>query len=235
MNRALDSGYALTDPRVYSSISAADLRHVFRSETAEQIPLFEDRLAILHQNGQKLVDGFDGSFINCLKACNGSATRLVQLVVENFPSYRDEGIFDDIPVCFYKRAQIVAADIWGCLKGRGLGDFADLKEVTMFADYRVPQALAFTGAIAYSETLTTALKEGILLRSGDKWEMEIRGCSIHACELIRDRAEEMMAKEGKGELKVNAILVDFFLWTWAKAHEQKVKDIPVHKIRCVYY
>ena len=145
-------------------------------------------------------------------------------------------MFDDVAVCFHKRAQILVADVWGCLGGRGLGSFRDLGEaVTMFADYRVPQALAFTGAIAYSPALTRTLKDGVLLSHGDRREMEIRGCSIHACELIRDRAEEMLEKRGRGDLKVNAILVDFFLWSWAKEHEEEVKDIPVHRTRCVYY
>ena len=235
VNRALDSGLRLTDPAIFATISAADLRHVFRSETSEEIPLFDERLEILHQAGRCLVDGFQGSFYHLLKASGGSATKLIQLVVDNFPSFRDEGVFEDVPVCFYKRAQILVADIWGCLGGRGLGDFEDLAEVTMFADYRVPQALAFTGAIAYSPKLTTALKEGILLKSGDRWEMEIRGCSIHVCELIRDKAEELLRESGRSDSKVNAILVDFFLWSWAKANEEEVKDIPVHKIRCVYY
>ena len=235
MNRALASGLALTDPRTYSSISAADLRHVFRSETAETIPLLEERLGILRENGRQLMEHFDGSFYHCLQACGGSAVKLVQLVVDHFPSFRDEGTFDGVAVCFYKRAQILAADIWGCLQGRGLGAFSDLREITMFADYRVPQALAFTGAIVYSADLTAALKAGVLMKSGDRWEMEIRGCSIHACELIRDRAEAIMAQAGRSDLKVNSILVDFFLWSWAKAHETEVKDIPVHKIRCIYY
>ena len=240
MNRALDSGFALTDPRVYASISTADLRHVFRSETAEEIPLFDERLEILHQVGQRLIDHFNGSFYHCVASCGGSAMELIQLLVENFPSFRDEAVFhdddEDVRVCFYKRAQIVVADVWGCLSGRGLGHFHDLHKVTMFADYRVPQALAFTGAISYSASVTEALKRGEMLRSGDRWEMEIRGCSIHACELIRDRAEEMLKEdEDADDVKVNAILVDFFLWTWAKEHEDKVKDIPVHKIRCVYY
>ena len=220
---------------MYATISASDLRHVFRSETCEEIPLFDKRLEILHQTGQRLRDHFGGSFYHLLNSCGGSATRLIQLVVENFPSFRDEGVFDGVPVCFYKRAQILVADIWGCLGGRGAGAFDDLAEVTMFADYRVPQALAFIGAIAYSDKLTTALKEGVLLRSGDRWEMEIRGCSIHACELIRGKAEELLKESGESDSKVNAVLVDFFLWSWAKANEEKVKDIPVHKIRCVYY
>lgn len=41
-----------------------------------------------------------------------------------------------IQVTFYKRAQILVADIWGCFEGQGIGFFADIDCITMFADYR---------------------------------------------------------------------------------------------------
>jgi len=41
-----------------------------------------------------------------------------------------------VAVSFYKRAQIVVADIWNCFDGKGLGAFRDIDAVTMFADYR---------------------------------------------------------------------------------------------------
>jgi hypothetical protein len=39
-------------------------------------------------------------------------------------------------VCLYKRAQILVADIWACFEGQGYGEFNDIDEITMFADYR---------------------------------------------------------------------------------------------------
>ena len=73
------------------------------------------------------------------------------------------------------------------------------------------------------------------MTSGERREMEIRGCSIHVCELIRDRAEEILKEDGRKDVEINAILIDFFLWTWAKERGEDMKDIPVHKIRCCYY
>ena len=39
-------------------------------------------------------------------------------------------------VAFYKRAQILIADVWACCEGEGLGAFTDIDDITMFADYR---------------------------------------------------------------------------------------------------
>lgn len=39
-------------------------------------------------------------------------------------------------VWFLKRAQIFAADVWDRFGGKGHGEFTDIGELTMFADYR---------------------------------------------------------------------------------------------------
>ena len=41
-----------------------------------------------------------------------------------------------ITVSFYKRAQILIADIWSCFEGKSYGEFNDINTITMFADYR---------------------------------------------------------------------------------------------------
>lgn len=63
-------------------------------------------------------------------------------------------------VSFYKRAQILVADFWGIMEARGEGDIVDMDWLTMFADYRVPQALVYLGVLRYSDALMQALKAG---------------------------------------------------------------------------
>ena len=84
-------------------------------------------------------------------------------------------------VTFYKRAQILIADIWGCFEGMGHGYFADIDSITMFADYRVPQVLKFYNVIEYAEDLKSFLKRNAMLSSGARFEVEIRAASIVAC------------------------------------------------------
>ena len=62
---------------------------------------------------------------------------------------------------FYKRAQILVADLWGCFQGQGDAAFVDIDSITMFADYRVPQVLTYLGALKYSDSLLKNLKEGM--------------------------------------------------------------------------
>jgi hypothetical protein len=42
-------------------------------------------------------------------------------------------------------------------------------------------------------------------------------------------------EEGEGGAPLNAIVIDFYLWTFAKEHGHAMKHIPIHKTRSVFY
>lgn len=69
-------------------------------------------------------------------------------------------LFQGKRISLYKRAQILVADFWGVMEARGEGDIISMDWLTMFADYRVPQALVYLGVLRYSDTLMQALKNG---------------------------------------------------------------------------
>lgn len=159
------------DPAYYSSLTLEDLQHIFRSDTPSQMPLLEKRVEILQEVGGILKAKFEGSFVCVLRQAENSAMKLVKIVTENFPCFRDTACYEGQQVAFYKRAQILAADIWVLYCGQALGGFLDIGELTMFADYRVPQVLAYLGALEYSESLYKKLKEERLFRNGDREEV----------------------------------------------------------------
>ncbi|EEP79792.1 conserved hypothetical protein [Uncinocarpus reesii 1704] len=161
------------------------IKHVFRSATDEEIPLLQERIACLREAGQVLCDKYGGSFVSCIEEANNSAAGLVNLLAENFPCFRDEAKFDGKTVRFYKRAQILVADIWACFRGKKYGRFDDIDKITMFADYRVPQMLYQLGCLLYSPPLESHIRQLKTIPSGHKWELELRGASIWCVELIR--------------------------------------------------
>nr|DBA20054.1 TPA: hypothetical protein GDO54_015795 [Pyxicephalus adspersus] len=236
MNRALDEGIPLTTASYYANITMDQLKHVLRSDSEFPIPMIEERLEILQQTGKILMEKFGGSFLNCVKTSEKSAVKLMQLIVENFPSYRDEGDFQGKKVAFYKRAQILVGDTWGVLEGKGDGCFYDIDKITMFADYRIPQALVHFGAMRYSEKLLKKLHLGWLFQNGDREEMEIRGCSIWAVELVCECLRELFEKKGeKMSNEINPVLIDHFLWDYARDYREEIKVVPFHRVRCIYY
>ncbi|XP_033647354.1 queuosine salvage protein-like isoform X2 [Asterias rubens] len=236
INRALDEDIPITSASYFSCMTMKQLRHIFRSSTDTDIPLLEKRLKHLHEAGKVLLEKFEGSFANCISQCGQSASKLLQLVTENFPSYRDVATIDGAPVSLYKRAQILIADIWACFEGQGFGNFTDIKVLTMFADYRVPQVLNYFGVLKYSANLREILESGRLFTPGERLEVEIRGCSIWSVELIHEELQRLMDEEGAlSDLSLNSIIIDFYLWDYSKDHWQEMKHLPIHRIRSTFY
>lgn len=235
VNRALDQGIPITSASYYATVSLEQVRDIFRSDTAVPMPLMEERHRILNETGKILLEKFGGSFLNCVQKSGRSAQKLMQLIVENFPSYRDEAEFEGKRIAFYKRAQILVADTWSVLEGKGDGCFEDISSITMFADYRLPQILVYLGALKYSDELLKKLLKGEMLLNGDKQEVEIRGCSIWCVELIRDRLLELLEKGENSPVEINSVLLDYHLWDYAREHREDMKGVPFHRTRCIYY
>uniref|UniRef100_G1N3L3 Queuosine 5'-phosphate N-glycosylase/hydrolase n=1 Tax=Meleagris gallopavo TaxID=9103 RepID=G1N3L3_MELGA len=75
-----------------------------------------------------------------------------------------------------------------------------------------------------------------LLLSGDREEVEIRGCSIWCCMLICRHLLELYEKKGQDMRdQINAVLLDYYLWDYARDHREDMKDIPFHRVRSIYY
>lgn len=100
-------------------------------------------------------------------------------------------------------------------------------------DYRIPQMLHTLDCLLYSPPLENHIRQQKLLEAGSRWELELRGCSIWAVELI-----VRSIKSRNPTTNVNSILVDFFLYDTLKDREKvgQEKDmIPHHRTRSIWY
>lgn len=238
LNRAKDAGKPVLDAKFMANVSEDEFKELFRSDSDVEIPLLQERLEGYRQSGSILLEKFGGTFVNCVRKCNKDATALLRVIVENFPSFRDEAVFKGQHVAFYKRAQILVADIWCCFEGKGLGEFKNIGELTMFADYRVPQSLEYFGILQYSSGLKTILQARTVLPPGDRYELEIRGTSIESIERLTKEVHHVLAECGvKEEMlrRVNAVTVDNFLWDYARDHREKMDHLAFHLVRTIYY
>ncbi|XP_053180877.1 queuosine salvage protein [Scomber japonicus] len=234
ITRAMEEGIPITDPKYFSQMSVEELGHVLRSDNETPMPMLQERHQVLTEGGCVLLE-HGGSFRSFVSQAGNDARKMVELIVEKIPSYRDEATFEGKRISLYKRAQILVADFWGVMEARGEGDIISMDWLTMFADYRVPQALVYLGVLRYSDTLMQALKNGELLSSGDRREVEIRGCSIWSVELIRARLCELVKEIDGQNCDINSAVIDFYLWPYAKQHHKEMAHIPIHHTRCIYY
>jgi hypothetical protein len=118
----------------------------------------------------------DRTALEAIESASGSAQQLAEDLAGGMPFYADHG--------FYKRAQITAND----LALAGVADFADVDRLTVFADNLLPHVLRTDGVLEYAPELAAAVDSGRTLPAGSEMEREIRGCAVHACELLAARA-----------------------------------------------
>jgi hypothetical protein len=227
LKRASDRSLPILDPSFWADSTAADWLQIFRSDSPTPVPLFESRVTVVNEAGRFLIGHFNGSVYEMIRSCENSAAKIVDLVRLNLESYRDECDFKGRKVYFLKRAQILAADLhFGLLaEDDPVCSFRDIGDLTMFADYRVPQGLNYFGLIVYSEWLIAELKERPHLDAGSEIECEIRGVSIVAVEKL---------KLFIGEPAIS-VLVDYAIWDYTKANEQAMAHIPIHKTSGIFY
>jgi hypothetical protein len=237
LTRAVEEGYALWDARYLSDISSEDLAAIFRGVSAVEtsagnpaavveIPLFEQRVANAREVGRVLLERFDGQFSHVIEEAAGSAVRLALLLVEHFPSFRDVASFRGQAVRFYKRAQICVADLRAAFGGQQWGALNDVDQLTIFADYKLPQLLRHFGVLEYHPTLAERIDREELLEPGSEEDVQIRAATVWACELLR---QTISAAAGEPETAAD---IDAQLWLLS---QDTPNMRPYHRVRTIYY
>lgn len=223
LRRAIAEQQALTDPRFLAY--EADAAHLLRGDGGTTIPLLAERQSALREVGHGILEQCGGGFAACVKEAAGLPDQLVRVVADRFPSFRDVATYEGRAVPLYKRAQILVSDLWGAFAGEGLGRFAHLESLTMFADYKVPQVLNSLGVLLYSPELEDVLRAGTPLLTNDPREVEIRAASVQAVEAI---CQQLRARR----VALAAFDLDWRLWTLGQ--EQPMR-LPYHRTRTVAY
>jgi hypothetical protein len=224
LKKALESGIPLTDARFLASLTLHQMKEILSGRGVLQ--LIEQRLENLRELGRVLLENYDGKASQLVAAARCSAVALARLLATNLTSFRDEAVYQGEKVFFYKRAQLLAADIHGAFAGKGWGSFGDVEELTAFADYKLPQVLRHVGVLDYSAPLAKRIDELIYLDPGSPEEVEIRANTIWAVEMIRQELERL----GR---KLRAFEIDWILWNLGQDDEFRQK--PYHRTVTIFY
>ena len=179
----------------------------------------------LNDLGRYVQADFGGSFTGLIEAAGSSVERLIQLLIR-MPYFCDVERYGGVKVPFYKRAQLVAADLSLAFEGQGLGRFDDLKNLTIFADNLVPHVLRVDNILIYPEVLASHIDAGKLIPAGSVEEIEIRACALHAVERLK------AALNASGHA-ITSMELDFLLWN--RGQQPAYKSIARHRARTVFY
>jgi hypothetical protein len=102
----------------------------------------------------------------------------------------------------------------------GIAEFDDIDHLTIFADNLVPHVLRLDGVLTFDDRLVAKIERGELLEFGVE-ERDIRGCAVHACELLSQ------------QLGIAPRLLD--VWLWNRGQEERYKAAPRHRCRTTAY
>ncbi len=246
LKRADEAGFPVTDPVWLSSVSEEDLHSIFSyqlstdpSRSGVRIPLFSERLRNLREAGSIILSLPGSDVISLLHDASGSAVRFAAGIAELFPSFRDEAVYNGRRVFFWKRAQILAADIHTAFGGKGPGEFKDVGSLTAFADYKLPQVLRELGIISYDPELAARIDSLEYLDPGSGAEIEIRAMTVIAVEQIRDsfNANETGESSNTGNNRLHGRLTSSGVdsWLWQLGQLDEFRNRPYHRCRTIYY
>lgn len=233
-------------------------------------------MTLIHHRLQSFGGSFQGFIDEFQRRYNGEGTalELVIMVTETFPSFKDEVYFEGrkgerwlhilrnsmvstpLLVCLWKRAQILVAETWAAFYpphpttahplfpgSRGPA----IHQLTMFADYRVPQILHHLRILTYPASLVGILRAGTPLEPGSREELSLRAASIVAVERVRGQMRMMVGESDSVDSEegvVSSVLIDFYLWDLGKRVErgeeviegiETAEMLPTHRTRSIWY
>lgn len=223
LKEALQNDKSVFDADRLQKYTGPELRKLLK--WPRPLPLEDERVRLLREVGLELEKNFEGKASNLVASCGKSAEKLVTLVTRHFPGFRDHSVYKGHQVFLYKRAQIFVADLWGAFKGKSYGEFNDIGEITIFADYIVPAVLQQLGVLKYSAALAGTIGANGEIGSGSEEEVELRTCSVCAVEKMRELIQK---KSGKQVLSVE---LDIWLWSVGV----RCPSLKHHRTLSIYY
>lgn len=177
------------------------LTELFRAE--RPISLVKERTVALRELGTFMNINHDFTFMKLFQKYKNSAYFVSQYLPVMLPSWRDP---------FFKRSQLFVGMTYGRFQDWSECPIAEesLSDLTIFADYKIPQTLIAMGVIEPRPQLLTRLHRMEFLASGSQQELELRAASVVASDMITENLKSLIDES------VNSLNTDFLLWGASK-------------------
>lgn len=207
------------------SLNRNEFEHI--THGTRRMPLFDERVSIINSLGLILAESYDSNILNLIESCGGSSRKLLETILEMFPSFHDEVTLQGKKIPYIKRAQLLTADIAHVLKAKNAPLQLDTCDfLTACADYKIPQILHAYGVLSYSDILIDKLKTCTEITKNSQFEIEIRSSTIIAVERIKSAMAEI------GEAMTSNEINDML---WLMSQNPKPDWLPYHMVRTTAY
>lgn len=211
LKRAFDRGIPILEGDYLGEIRREELEEIFRGNIV--MPMLDERLAIFHEVGRVLKERYQGRFHNFAqegpKQLYAQGKGVLERLLAEFPSFRDESVYRGHRVSFQKRAQLLFWNLHARFREGGFFRLEDPEKLTVFADYIVPVALRLFGITSYSEDLEKAILSHRIVPVHSEEEVEIRAFTLWGMHLLTRAINALRPPDRQ----VLSPVVDGRLWT----------------------
>jgi hypothetical protein len=193
LKRAMDNKIPILDGKFLATVTREQLAEIFSGNI--EMPMLDEKLAVLHQVGPVLADKYNGRFSNFIHSCpprlydNGNG--IIDRLVKEFPRFNDVSSYDGPEIKLYKLPQLGIWFVYSSLHRSGKFNLEDVGAMTAFADYIVPVALRLLGITSYSPQLEHAINTYQMIPWDSSQEVEIRAHCIYATALLREEINKI--------------------------------------------
>lgn len=210
--------YAKENGTDFSKLSLDDFKRMLKGNV--EIPLIEERYNSVKEISEIENQKMNGSFYNYIKDVRED-NELFDIIVKNFPSFKDERIYKGKEVYFYKLAELLTSDILHVREAKE-NIKVDCTHLTGCSDYKIPQTMRALGIIEYDDELSKKVDSKKELKVNSEEEIEIRGTQIYVIYYIKEKLNN-----------INMIDINDYFFTSSKKVKKLVK--PYHMCRNTNY
>lgn len=197
MKRAMDNGIPILDGKYLAKMTRTDMEKVFAGNI--EMPMLDEKLALLHEAGAILAAKYDGRFYNFIQSCSpklyDNGKGLVERLAAEFPRFNDVSQYDGHEIKIYKLTQLGYWQIYSGLHSTGAFKLEDPQKMTAFADYIVPVGLRLMGMVSYSPELERTINTYQMIPRDSRQEIEIRAHCLYATALLADEVNKIRPKD----------------------------------------
>ena len=153
------------------------------------IPLLEERYQTLVEISKIVNDKMNGNFYEYIKDITQDI-KLFDIIISNFPSFKDERNYKGKKIYFYKLAQLLTSDILR-LREKIENIKVDYSHIVGCADYKIPQIMRTLGILKYDKELASLVDNRIELECNSEYEVEIRASMIVVIDYVKNKIKNV--------------------------------------------
>lgn len=203
----------------FSNITKEEFRNILKGNI--EIPLFNERYNIIKSTSKIVNNKMNGNFYQYVKNITID-TKLFDIIVKNFPSFKDERTYNNDTIKLYKLAQLLTSDI---LHIRELKENieVDYSNLIGCADYKIPQILRGLDLVTYSSELASIVDSKKEIKENSIYEVEIRASQL----IVINKIKEILGPKTKS--------IDINDYLFLQKNNKNIKLKPYHLTRTTNY